>query len=63
MKRYHENKDCLDTARRISRLDKWILALALLWAGAGITLLLETHPPNNTPPGTYVAGFMNAPAV
>ena len=62
MKRYHENTNCLDTARRISLLDKWILVLALLWAGAGITLFLEAHPRNDTPPGTYVAGFMNAPA-
>jgi hypothetical protein len=48
-------KSLVDISRDLSRLDRWILVLALLWMGAGIALLLEAHSSHRqgTHPGSY----------
>ena len=39
----NDNMNNMGLGRRIARLDRWIVALALLWAGTGLTLLLGIH--------------------
>jgi hypothetical protein len=48
-------KNLANISRELSRLDRWILVLALLWMGSGIALLLEVHSSHRqgTQPGSY----------
>jgi hypothetical protein len=48
-------KNLADISRELSRLDRWILVLVLLWMGAGIALLLEAHSSHRQ--GTQPAGY------
>lgn len=48
-------KKLANISRELSRLDRWILVLVLLWMGAGIALLVEAHSSNRqgTQPARY----------
>lgn len=48
-------KKIVDISRELSRLDRLILVLALLWMGAGIALLVEAHSSHHhdTQPAGY----------
>lgn len=48
-------KKLANISRELSRLDRWILVLVLLWMGAGIALLVEAHSSNHQ--GTQPAGY------
>jgi len=41
-------------SRRISRLDQWIVILALAWLGIGLTFLFEGSRDQHHAPGPYV---------
>jgi hypothetical protein len=49
------SKKLADISHQLSRLDRWILVLALLWMGAGIALLLEAHSSHRQ--STQPAGY------